>query len=150
MIDTHIRNYLIHGLAEGLSIRSLERIFGTNKETILQYQFLARNACALFMNAVRRNRDVRRIEVDEFWSYVFKKQARSRIDRFILRGEIAPKLDDLSGGGECTHRPQSKGSSVATSGNHEVDPGAPNKRSTLVYLAAVDKWPAQNSCQSSD
>jgi hypothetical protein len=45
VIDSQIRNYIIHGLAEGLSIRSLERIFGTNRETIMRYQVLVGKGC---------------------------------------------------------------------------------------------------------
>jgi hypothetical protein len=76
VIDSQIRNYIIHGLAEGLSIRSLERIFGTNRETIMRYQVLVGKGCHYLMDAVMRNLDTESIQVDEFWSYVFKKQAR--------------------------------------------------------------------------
>jgi IS1 family transposase len=76
VIDTQTRNYIIHGLAEGLSIRSLERIFGTDRETIMRYQMLVGKGCHYLMDAVMRNLDIEAIQVDEFWSYIYKKQAR--------------------------------------------------------------------------
>ncbi len=76
VIETQTRNYIIHGLAEGLSIRSLERIFGTNKETIMRYQMLVGKGCHYLLDAVMRNLEIESIQVDEFWSYVFKKQGK--------------------------------------------------------------------------
>lgn len=76
VIDRQIRNYIIHGLAEGLSIRSLERMFGANKETILRYQLLVGKACSIFLDKVMRNLNCRALEADEFWSYIYKKQAQ--------------------------------------------------------------------------
>jgi hypothetical protein len=76
VIDPQTRNYIIHGLAEGLSIRSLERMYGTNKETILRYQLLVGKGCHFLMDAVMRDLDIESIQVDEFWSYIWKKQAR--------------------------------------------------------------------------
>jgi hypothetical protein len=76
VIDTQIRNYIIHGLAEGLSIRSLERIFGTNRETVMRYQLLVGKGCHYLMDAVMRNLEINSVQVDEFWSYIHKKQAR--------------------------------------------------------------------------
>jgi IS1 family transposase len=76
VIDSQTRNYIIHGLAEGLSIRSLERIFGTNRETIMRYQVLVGKGCHYLLDAVMRNLEIESIQVDEFWSFVWKKQAR--------------------------------------------------------------------------
>jgi IS1 family transposase len=76
IIETQIRNYIIHGLAEGLSIRSLERIFGTNRETIMRYQLLVGKGCHYLLDAVMRNLEINSVQIDEFWSYVYKKQAR--------------------------------------------------------------------------
>jgi IS1 family transposase len=76
VIDPQTRNYIIHLLAEGVSIRSLERVFGTNKETILRYQLLVGKGCHYLLDAVMRNLEIRSFQVDEFWGYIYKKQAR--------------------------------------------------------------------------
>ncbi len=61
VIDTQIRNYIIHGLAEGLSIRSLERIFGTNRETVMRYQILVGKGCHYSPSQPRTSTSSRRL-----------------------------------------------------------------------------------------
>jgi IS1 family transposase len=76
VIDTQIRNHIIHLLAEGVSIRALERVYGVNKETILRYQLLIGKACHALMDKTMHDLDCLELQVDEFWSYVYKKQAQ--------------------------------------------------------------------------
>jgi IS1 family transposase len=91
VIDTQTRNYIIHGLAEGLSIRSLERMFGINRETIMRYQLLVGKGCHYLTDAVMRNLDINSVQIDEFWSYIYKKQAqvnRKKRSGFDHEGDI--------------------------------------------------------------
>lgn len=59
-------------LVEGNSIRSTERKTNTHRDTIMR--LMVGDGCAALANEQMRKLDCRRIEVDEIWSYVGKKQ----------------------------------------------------------------------------
>lgn len=62
-------------LLEGMSIRSAERITGIHRDTILRLLVLAGERCERLMEERLQSIDVRDVEVDEIWGYVFKKEA---------------------------------------------------------------------------
>jgi hypothetical protein len=68
------RVQIINCLIEGNSIRSTERMTGTHRDTICRLLVDAGNGCAGLMNEQMRDLPCRRIEVDEIWAYVGKKQ----------------------------------------------------------------------------
>ena len=65
---------VIHALAEGASIRSIERMTGVNQNTIMSLSVRVGAACAEIMDAKMRNLRCARIEVDEIWGFIGAKQ----------------------------------------------------------------------------
>lgn len=65
----------IAALTEGLSIRAAERLTGVNRGTILSLGIRVGQGCATLHDHLMRDLNVGRIELDEAWSYVAKKQA---------------------------------------------------------------------------
>jgi transposase-like protein/IS1 family transposase len=65
-------------LVEGMSIRSIERITGVHRDTIMRLLLLAGENCARLLDAKVRNLRTRYFQCDEIWGYVFKKRARVR------------------------------------------------------------------------
>ena len=65
---------IISGLVEGCSIRSIERMTGVHRDTIMRLLVSVGNACDKLMDSTMRNLICSDIEVDELWSYVGKKQ----------------------------------------------------------------------------
>jgi IS1 family transposase len=61
-------------LSEGNSIRSIERITGIHRDTIMRLGVRVGEACGQMMDETMRNLPCSKIEVDEIWGYVGKKQ----------------------------------------------------------------------------
>ena len=68
------RVQIINCLVEGNSIRSTERMTGTHRDTICRFLVEIDDGCGKLMNEQMRELPCRRIEVDEIWVYVGKKQ----------------------------------------------------------------------------
>jgi IS1 family transposase len=66
---------VINALVEGCSIRSVERMTGVHRDTIMRLLVQVGDGCAKLMDDEMRNLSCRRIQVDEIWSYCQKKQA---------------------------------------------------------------------------
>jgi IS1 family transposase len=64
----------IAALTEGVSVRATERLTGVNRGTILSLGVRVGEGCAKLHGRLMRNLDVNRIELDEIWSFVGKKQ----------------------------------------------------------------------------
>jgi hypothetical protein len=65
---------VISALTEGCSIRSVERLTGIHRDTIMRVGARIGNGCATLHDAMMRGLHTSRIELDEAWSYVAKKQ----------------------------------------------------------------------------
>src|SRR5437762_12768370 len=61
-------------LVEGASVRSIERVTGVHRDTILRLMVRVAEAAAAFSDATLKDLDCQRIECDEIWAYVAKKQ----------------------------------------------------------------------------
>src|SRR5687767_4158605 len=68
------RAQVISSLVEGNSIRSTERMFNVHRDTVMRTLVEVGNGCATIMNDQMRDLPSRRIQVDEIWAYVQKKQ----------------------------------------------------------------------------
>jgi IS1 family transposase len=68
------RVQIINCLVEGNSIRSTERMTGTHRDTICRLLVEVGDGCAKLIDEQMRELSCRRIEVDEIWAYVSKKQ----------------------------------------------------------------------------
>jgi IS1 family transposase len=68
------RVQIINCLVEGNSIRSTERMTGTHRDTIMRLLVEVGAGCAQLMDEQMRELPCRRLQVDEIWAFVQKKQ----------------------------------------------------------------------------
>jgi IS1 family transposase len=69
---------VISALSEGMSIRSVERLTGIHRDTIMRLGVRIGRGCAALHDKMMWDLQVSMIELDELWSYVGKKQRRIR------------------------------------------------------------------------
>src|ERR1700684_4250663 len=69
---------IIGALAEGSSIRSIERITGVHRDTIMRLGVKVGEGCTALMDAKMRNLSCNRLEMDEIWGFVGKKERNVR------------------------------------------------------------------------
>jgi IS1 family transposase len=80
---------ILSSLVEGNSIRSIERITGVHRDTIIRLMVSAGNKAQSIMDNDMMNLKSNFIEVDEIWSYVGKKQKNlSSDERYYEGGEL--------------------------------------------------------------
>ena len=72
------RVQIINCLVEGNSIRSTERLTSTHRDTIMRLMVEVGGGCAKLMNEKMRDLPCQRLQVDEIWSYVGKKQSPAK------------------------------------------------------------------------
>ncbi len=68
------RTQIINCLVEGNSIRATERLTGTHRDTIMRLLGRVGSGCHSIANKYMQQLSCRRIQVDEIWTYVKKKQ----------------------------------------------------------------------------
>jgi len=65
---------VISGLVEGMSIRSVERMTGVHRDTIMRLMLRVGQTCEEIMNSKMQNLPCKHLQLDEIWCYVGKKQ----------------------------------------------------------------------------
>ncbi len=65
---------VIGALVEGCSIRSVERMTGVHRDTIMRLSVRVGEGCAKMMDESMRGLTCHQVQVDELWCYVGKKQ----------------------------------------------------------------------------
>lgn len=70
----------ISALAEGSSIRSIERMTGVHRDTIMRLGVKIGQGCTALMDAKMRDLSCTRLELDEIWGFVGKKDKNVRLD----------------------------------------------------------------------
>jgi IS1 family transposase len=83
------RTQVLNCLVEGNSIRSTERMTDTHRDTVMRLMVQAGEGCAALMDAEMRDLPCSRIQVDEIWAYVGKKQ------RQITPADDRSRLGDM-------------------------------------------------------
>src|SRR5438132_9124225 len=73
-------------LCEGASIRSIERITGVNRNTIMSLSLRVGKACARILDEKMRGLNCRNIEVDEIWGFIGKKEKRATRKESMIIG----------------------------------------------------------------
>lgn len=73
-LSTGKQEMVIKGLVEGASIRSIERMTGVHRDTIMRLMVKVGKNCEKLMNESMHNLKCENIEVDEIWCFVGKKQ----------------------------------------------------------------------------
>jgi len=66
---------ITRSLVEGVSVRATARLVGVEHKTVLRVLLRVGNTCSEFLDKKIRGIKARRVQVDEIWTYVFKKQA---------------------------------------------------------------------------
>jgi transposase-like protein/IS1 family transposase len=74
-------------LVEGMSLRSIERVTGVHRDTIMRLLLLAGERSQQLMDAKMQNLNARYLQVDEIWCYVGKKRRN-------VRSGDSPELGD--------------------------------------------------------
>jgi transposase-like protein/IS1 family transposase len=74
-------------LVEGMSLRSIERVTGVHRDTIMRLLLLAGERSQQLMDAKMRNLNSRYLQVDEIWTYCGKKRRN-------VRSGDSPELGD--------------------------------------------------------
>jgi IS1 family transposase len=64
----------LHLLCEGNSIRSVTRLMGVGKNTVIRLMIDAGRACVAYHDEHARNLQTKRVQVDEIWSFTYAKQ----------------------------------------------------------------------------
>ncbi len=67
---------VIAALAEGSSIRSIERMTGIHRDTIMRLGVRIGHGCTTILDAKMRDLDCHRLEIDEVWGFIGKKESR--------------------------------------------------------------------------
>jgi hypothetical protein len=85
---------IIGALCEGSSIRSIERVTGVHRDTIMRLGVKVGQGCTALMDAKMRNLSCTRLECDEIWGYVGKKERHLRADDDPQFGNVWTYLRD--------------------------------------------------------
>lgn len=87
-LNTDKKIAIIGQLAEGSSIRSIERITGVHRDTIMRLGVRVGQGCTALMDAKMHNLSCNRLEMDEIWGFIGKK------DRHVREGDD-PQLGNV-------------------------------------------------------
>jgi hypothetical protein len=74
ILDMHKQTMVIGGLAEGCSIRSLERLTGIHRDTIMRLGVRVGQGCAKLLDAKMHDLGCKQLQFDEIWGFIGKKQ----------------------------------------------------------------------------
>lgn len=84
-IETQV--LILSQLTEGNSIRSIERVTGVHRDTILRLLKEAGKIASEILDDQMTNLEVKRLQVDEIWTYVAKKQKKVTNEDSALVGD---------------------------------------------------------------
>src|SRR5438128_171557 len=68
---------VISALVEGNSIRSVERMTGIHRDTIMRLVVRVGDGCAILLDSMMRELVRERLQLDELWAFVGMKQKRA-------------------------------------------------------------------------
>ena len=80
VLNTDKQIAIVAALTEGSSIRSIERITGVHRDTIMRLGLKIGQGCTRLMDEKMRDLSCNRLEMDEIWGFVGKKDAHIRRD----------------------------------------------------------------------
>jgi IS1 family transposase len=75
-------------LAEGSSIRSIERITGVHRDTVMRLGVKVGKGCAALLDQKMRNLSCQNLQVDEVWGFIGKKERHVRPDDDPQYGDV--------------------------------------------------------------
>src|ERR1017187_9153025 len=78
ILKTEKKVAVISMLAEGASIRAVERITGVNQNTIMSLNRRVGDACKKIMDEKMRGLNCKTLEIDEIWGFIGSKQKNAK------------------------------------------------------------------------
>ena len=78
---------VISALAEGMSIRSTERMLEIHRDSIMRLGVRVGQGCERMLDSMMRNLNCERIQVDEIWGYVGRKQRNITSENANVSGD---------------------------------------------------------------
>jgi IS1 family transposase len=78
VLNTDKQIAIVAALTEGSSIRSIERMTGVHRDTIMRLGVKVGQGCTRLMDAKMRDLSCTRLEMDEIWGFVGKKERNVR------------------------------------------------------------------------
>jgi len=88
VINTDKKIAIIGALTEGSSIRSIERMTGVHRDTIMRLGVKVGQGCTDLMDAKMRDLSCTRLELDEIWGFVGKKDRNLRMGDSMEVGSV--------------------------------------------------------------
>jgi IS1 family transposase len=88
VLNTDKKIAVIGALAEGSSIRSIERITGVHRDTIMRLGVKVGQGCTAMMDTKMRNLSCKRLEMDEIWGFVGKKDRNVKMGDSMEIGSV--------------------------------------------------------------
>ncbi len=77
-LPTEKRAQIIGMMVEGMSIRSITRLTGVSKNTVVKLLRDAGRACSEYLDEALRELPCKRLQLDEIWSFVYAKSKNVR------------------------------------------------------------------------
>ena len=88
VLSTEKQAGIIGALCEGSSIRSIERMTGVHRDTIMRLGVRVGRGCMELMDETMRGLSCTRLEMDEIWGFVGKKQKNVGIEDDPSMGDV--------------------------------------------------------------
>jgi IS1 family transposase len=88
ILNTDKQIAVISALAEGSSIRSIERITGVHRDTIMRLGVRVGQGCATVLDEKMRNLSCQHLQFDEIWGFIGKKERHCDIDDSPELGDV--------------------------------------------------------------
>jgi IS1 family transposase len=79
---------IIAALAEGSSIRSIERIAGVHRDTIMRLGVRVGKGCAMLMDSKMQDLGCSYLQLDEVWGFIGKKERHCSVDDNPELGDV--------------------------------------------------------------
>jgi IS1 family transposase len=88
VLDKDKQVAVIGALAEGSSIRSIERITGVHRDTVMRLGVKVGKGCAALLDQKMRNLSCQNLQDDELWGFIGKKERHVRPDDDPQYGDV--------------------------------------------------------------
>jgi IS1 family transposase len=79
---------VISALAEGSSIRSIERMTGIHRDTVMRLGVKVGKGCAMLLDSKMQDLDCHYLQMDEIWGFIGKKEKHTHIDDSPEMGDV--------------------------------------------------------------
>jgi IS1 family transposase len=88
VLSTDKQIAVISALAEGSSIRSIERMTGVHRDTVMRLGVRVGQGCAGLLDSKMHDLPCRYLQLDEIWGFIGKKERHLRVDDDPQYGDV--------------------------------------------------------------